>query len=243
MRLPFLVYAFIYGIISKSKYNADEVPLMRKYLGVLLVILVIFSMVSCQSNIKVTIDEKNVLDTTSTSNYFPKGAFSKVKKVDEFENNWFSTDLKIMEEPSLYQWSRDESVFRLLYLPALFRYQVSLRVILNIKSNTGMLYYKCIDEEHGFPGKLIETRTIELNADKIKHLTDVLKEKEFSSLPTYTDEHGLDGSDWVIEGVENHKYKLIVRWLPEETDTTVYVIGQAFIDLIGKDNLWPKVTE
>jgi hypothetical protein len=75
------------------------------------------------------------------------------------------------------------------------------------------------------PGKIIETRTRKLNREQTRGFLDLVEEVKFWSLPTNpaTNVIGLDGAQWVLEGVRDNQYHVVDRWSPEKGE--VHTLG------------------
>ena len=57
-------------------------------------------------------------------------------------------------------------------------------------------------------------------------------ENTFWKLPSIQETMGLDGSQWVIEGIKNGSYHLVDRWSPK--DGEVRAIGMAMMKKLAK---------
>lgn len=55
----------------------------------------------------------------------------------------------------------------------------------------------------------------------------LLQNARFWNIPANADERGMDGAEWIIEGLLKDKYRFVVRWSPENTfrDAGVYLIN------------------
>lgn len=175
--------------------------------------------------------------------YFPDGVFEGKAKpnslVDELTDNWYSGQLKAMEEPSLYEESSIASLesYRFLWLRT-FHHPIAIRVDIHtdgsaqitIKMNTGA---------GGFnPGKVKLNQVRTLSQDEVKRFLELLEKDSFWSLQSEDrSKQGLDGSQWIVEGIKAGKYHLVDRWSPNSG--YVYELGKYFIDALAHLNI-PK---
>ena len=70
-----------------------------------------------------------------------------------------------------------------------------------------------LDGQAGFePGKLVEAKDFELNAEDSKALEQLIQNLSFSQLATDDGVLGADGDEWILEGVSHGKYHVAKRW-------------------------------
>jgi len=152
-----------------------------------------------------------------------------IRDLNEFTNEWYSTELFALDEEALY--NSKSHVYRISYFPA-FTGQIALRIEIK-NDDTADLYYKISDgtASFGYGGKLIKSEKAEMNKNEIQIFLEVLDKANYWKLPKKTERLGCDGHSIVIEGVKDGEYHIIDRWSPEETDT-VYSLERYFFDLI-----------
>ncbi len=76
-----------------------------------------------------------------------------------------------------------------------------------------------LDGQGGYdPGKLIKARDIELGAKDSKSPATLIQNLNFFQLPTEDGVTGLDGDEWIIEGVSQGKYHVIAGWCADSYD-------------------------
>jgi hypothetical protein len=151
-------------------------------------------------------------------NFFPKGTFHPDNvKLDAFVAEWYSKQLTALEEPSLFAAKQDSSVqsYRFLWLRT-FHHPVSVRVTLQ-PDESGSVVTKVADGAGGYqPGKLIVNKTEKLPAEKMRVFLEKVDTLKYWTLPERDPERqGMDGAQWVIEGVADGKYRLVDRWTPK----------------------------
>ena len=71
-----------------------------------------------------------------------------------------------------------------------------------------------------------------MTQEQVKLLQDALTEADFWNLPSEIDYSGLDGSEWILEGVKDGTYHAVERWVPLQEDP-VYTIGKLFMEFAG----------
>jgi len=77
------------------------------------------------------------------------------------------------------------------------------------------LTVKVADGRGGYaPGKLIENRTLQLSKEHVRWLLDRIGELKYWELTADTGLGGCDGAEWILEGAQNHKYRIVQRWSP-----------------------------
>jgi hypothetical protein len=141
-----------------------------------------------------------------------------VKGVSTFESDWYGESLRRMKEPRLPDLAKDANaeVYRLLILPT-WGNSIAVRV-----ERHGELYKlsaRRLDGQAGYdPGKLVESKDIQLGADDSKTLADLIRSLNFFKLSTDDGVLGNDGDEWIIEGVSQGKYHAAQRWCATKYD-------------------------
>lgn len=147
--------------------------------------------------------------------FFPKSSLDS--RGDDFKANWYSAQLRALEEPSLLDLAdhRPSHSYRFLWLRT-FNHPVAIRI--DIKPDgTGLLTIKACSGAGGFaPGTLIENMTQALSDIQVNSFLELVDRVDFWSAPNpVEDQTGTDGSEWIIEGVRDGKYHVVDRWMPE----------------------------
>jgi hypothetical protein len=150
--------------------------------------------------------------------YFPKCAFAEEPYLCTFLDRHYSKYLMAMAEPSLLALSEKESVesYRFIWLRTYHRpvvYRINIQ-----KDGSAFLRVKTTSGAGGYePGRMVVNKRKSLTSSNVGYLLSAMKELEFWSLPTNARSgSGLDGSDWILEGVRNGKYQVILRRNPKE---------------------------
>jgi hypothetical protein len=190
-----------------------------KRLNLLLMIILAFTMVRCQ---------------TMNLNYFPRDALG------ESQGKWYTKALSALKEPSLLEISQvDKSqCYRFLWLRS-FHEPMSFRIKILPNAN-GVLIVKMTNvKDDGEPGKLIKNITIQLAKDQVEKFLNRIEKVNFwrdpseSSIETTADEqtYTLDGAEWIYEGIKDGVYNINCWTSPD--DGAYRDVGLYFIQLSG----------
>jgi hypothetical protein len=150
--------------------------------------------------------------------YFPIKTESGGEGVTAFESKWYGKSLERMREPRLPGLAKDVSaeVYRIMILPTWGK-PIAVRV-----QRHGELYSlsaRRLDGQGGYdPGKLVESKNSKLSAEDSKTLEQLIQKVSFFQLPSDDDVFGHDGDEWIIEGVSQGKYHVVVRWCADSYD-------------------------
>lgn len=149
----------------------------------------------------------------SAQRFFPVGALSTDRKMDEIRSDWYSEELTVLHEPSLWQESHrsHDTVYRFLWLRA---FHPPLCVRLNIGSHMTSVTSK-EGRFHGAaePGKLLRTRTSLVPQSQVDtFLRDVADDHFWTTPSPNSDLGGPDGSEWILEAAEHGTYKVLVAY-------------------------------
>jgi len=161
--------------------------------------------------------------------YFPNGTLGENQCSDDDYNRWFSKYLSRMQESVLWQSnSEKEEIYRFLWLRT-FRSPVCIRV--NISSDSSAtLTTKVTNGAGGYlPGELIQNSTVTLSRNQKSKLLDTVNKNRFWTLEK-GQSSGLDGSEWVIEGLRNGQYHVARIWSPE-ANNNIREIGMFMLKL------------
>jgi hypothetical protein len=157
--------------------------------------------------------------TASGVEYFPPLAFSDNPGMDGRIREWYSRQLKALDEPSLWEFSKTSTgqAYRFLWLRS-FHHPVAVR--LNVREDgTGLLTVKEADGAGGYePGKLVVNRTMEISKQRMQLFLGKMADLDYWNLPTREEKWKsamqCDGAEWVLEGVRGAKYKVVERRSP-----------------------------
>jgi hypothetical protein len=150
--------------------------------------------------------------------YFPIKTVAGGEGVTKFESKWYGESLERMKEPQLPGFANDlnAEIYRITILPT-WGNSVAVRV-----QKHGQLYSlsaRRLDGQAGYDaGKLAESKDITLGADDSKTLTLLIQNLIFPQMSSEDDVNGFDGDEWIIEGVSQGKYHVVVRWCATSYD-------------------------
>jgi hypothetical protein len=150
--------------------------------------------------------------------YFPIKTKADPGGVTAFEAQWYGKSLKQMNEPRLPDLAKDlnAEVYRIMILPT---WGNSIVVRVQKHGNLYSLSARRLSGQAGYdPGKLTESKDIELSADDSKALEALIQNLNFFQFPADDAVVGADGDEWIIEGVAQGKYHLVKRWCASEYD-------------------------
>jgi hypothetical protein len=177
-----------------------------------------------------------------SSGYFPKSIFSKNRNdVDRLMNDWYGKHLKAMGERSLLDDSgNDTEIYRFLWLRT-FHHPVFVRVERN--KNKAGLFTKELDGAGGYaPGKVLREYEHRLTKQEFCEFLNLLEKADYWSLPSTEDDGGVDGAQWILEGVKNDRYHVVDRFSPEKgeyQEACIYLLKLSNIDVDKlKDDLY-----
>jgi len=160
-----------------------------------------------------------VLTSTAQDKYFPPLVFSNDVRLDEFVSNWYSSELEILEEPSLLGIAERHSgeAYRFLWLRS-FHHPIAVRLDVR-PDGIGVLSSKVATGAAGFPRKsahLIENVSRPISREQTQAFLRQVKKLDFWALPSCDEHRGEDGAEWIVEAVKEGKYHVVVRWSPKE---------------------------
>jgi hypothetical protein len=176
------------------------------------------------------------------SRYFPSGSLDDSPRGDQFVYEWYSKQLKALDEPSLWALSKTqkEQSYRFLWLRT-FHHPIAIRVDLNA-DGTSRLTTKMASGAGGYdPGHLLQNDTSILTKEHTDLFLGKIQENKFWELaPLDKSRMGLDGAEWIIEGVKDGNYRVVDRWSPDEGP--VRVIGLYMLKELAKVKILAKET-
>lgn len=158
--------------------------------------------------------------------YFPIGVFNKNPGLSEWVARWYASELRALEEPSLYKnenstssevaKNADAEAYRITILPT-WGNPIAIRV-----QRHGELYSlsaRRLDGQAGYdPGKLVESKDITLNLQDSQRLSILIQNVDFFQMPKEDNISGMDGDEWIIEGVSKGNYHVAWRWCAQAYD-------------------------
>ena len=153
-----------------------------------------------------------------TTQYFPELAFENSKELNNFVVEWYTKNLLALQEPSLFETSKDKRIhcYRFLWLRT-FDEPIAVRLIVD-PEGTGLIVLKIASGASGYdPGILTTNETVPLMRSEVDNFLEQMNRAKFWQQPTRekTDAIGLDGAQWIFEGVKFGNYHIVDRWSPK----------------------------
>ena len=167
--------------------------------------------------------------------YFPTRGLVN-EGLEPFKSVPYSDRLIALQEPSLWERSKTqkEESYRFLWLRA-FHEPIAIRVDINA-DGTARLTVKVANGTGGYPGELIQNRTVTISVEETNRFLNQVQSHNFWSLPSVEQTPGgADGADWIIEGVKGQAYHVVDRWSPKDGD--VRAMGLFMVNQLAKIKL------
>jgi hypothetical protein len=144
--------------------------------------------------------------------YFPvsKDGERRNGTISAFESEWYSKHLSAMGEPSLHPPKDALTAYRFLILPT-WGHPISVRA--ELAGGSYKLASCRLDGQGGYdPGKVAEKHEVTLSREDTLSLTKLLDKLKMFERPTEDEHRGLDGDQWIFEGVAGGKYHILNLW-------------------------------
>jgi hypothetical protein len=146
--------------------------------------------------------------------YFPPKTFTS--RAADFKVHWFSSEMYALGEKPLWPPVSSEEIYRLTYLPA-FSGPAVLTLIAK-PDREGQITIK----ELGIDRNVTTLdETLDVSPKRITQFIDLLDQAHFWTIPTESEQLGTDGAEWIVEGVQNGRYRTVVRFCPKFTSNSV----------------------
>ena len=161
--------------------------------------------------------------------YFPPGVLETASPAHGSEADWYARHLKAMHEPSLWELARNPNAeaYRFLWLRS-FHHPIAVRLVVR-SSGSGWINVRMTSGKGGYaPGRMVRDGVSWLTKSKTQSFLTALENMDFWGLRTQPVANdgivGLDGAQWIVEGVKNGQYHVIDRFSPD-TQAPVRAIG------------------
>jgi hypothetical protein len=140
--------------------------------------------------------------------YFPPQTFKS--RTADLQVRWFSADMYALGERPIWPASDAGTIYRFTYLPAFTGPTV---ITLAVSSDgEGRITIKTITRDREITSL---DETVVVPRDRVGRFFTLLDRANFWAMPTELPTRGLDGAEWIIEGVQDGKYRTVVRWCPD----------------------------
>ncbi len=168
------------------------------------------------------------------SGYFPDKTFAGgYEGADVFMNDWYGKPLKASNEKSLLETlDKDLEIYRFTWLRT-FHHPIIVR--LEKQKNEVKVIFKELNGAGGYEmGKIIKDTENSVDKKDWCKFIKLLNDTDYWKLPSQEKEvGGVDGSQWILEGVKDNHYHVVDRFTP---DTGKYrEVGLFMLKLSGFD--------
>lgn len=159
--------------------------------------------------------------------YFLRDTLASHPWQDAHLNGWYSDHLWRMQEPPLIDLEAMPGYhgYRFLWLRT-FDEPVGVRLEIDPEGK-GVLAAKKTSGQGGyFPGRLVVDRSRKIPPSKVMAFLELLGKARFWE-GEFVREDGLDGAEWIIEGVKDGRHKVVHVWSPREgafRDAALYLL-------------------
>jgi hypothetical protein len=142
-------------------------------------------------------------------NYFPLGTFTS--RAADFQVAWYSSDLyQLGEKPLWPPLPENGRTFRFTHIGAFTGPQAVTLAVL--PDGTGTVKMTMV---HQSPEQAKSEQLAAIPADRVSDFLKHLDRAHFWEMPTESQHRGLDGAEWIMEGVQDGRYHIAVRWCPD----------------------------
>eukprot|EP00918_Siedleckia_nematoides_P013148 GHVU01028699.1.p1 GENE.GHVU01028699.1~~GHVU01028699.1.p1 ORF type:complete len:240 (-),score=22.96 GHVU01028699.1:768-1487(-) len=138
----------------------------------------------------------------------------KIGTYDEFVANWYSEHLHAMKEPLLFNRKIDKEIYRFTWLrtfdiPMTFRFEK--------RNEKYILYWKVLNGAGGYePGEIEIERLKILTEKEWTEFTQLIGKADFWNMDLGRSSIGTDGSEWIMEGVNQTNYRAVIVCSPSQ---------------------------
>lgn len=181
----------------------------------------------------IKVDKQNV-PMDSKQIYFPKEMFPEVASnfvrvndsltkietkviegaYDDFVMKWYSKHLFAMKEPLLFNKKVTKVVYRFTWLRT-FHKPVAIRI--EKENSKYKVYWKMLSGAGGYePGEIIVEKSKAITKTEWLKFIDLVKKSNFWKMDLGRISIGNDGSEWILEGVNQTDYRAVSVWSPNK---------------------------
>jgi hypothetical protein len=156
----------------------------------------------------------------SCDDHFPRGTFPQQYDTEDFIREWYSTPLRALEAPCLRDLELPATqVYRFTWMPS---FDPTVVATVFISGDECRIYGASvsweIDTFMPLSVKNVEVgETVEVAPGRqtCAELTSLIDQSAFWRMPTVDPKGGgLDGAQWILEGVRQGGYHVTDRWAP-----------------------------
>ena len=149
------------------------------------------------------------IDASFFRTYFPPQTLTS--RAAAFQIHWYSADMYALGERPLWPPPSElGTTYRLTYLPA-FTGPTVITLFVS-PDREGRIETKTVSEDREVTNV---DETMDAPRDQVARFFALLDQANFWTTPTELLSRGLDGAEWIMEGVKDGKYRAVVRWCPD----------------------------
>lgn len=163
-----------------------------------------------------------------TGFYFPAPDEEELMPSELFELAWFAHFLEAMDEPSLS--CRGGDAVRFTWLRT-FHHPVAVRVEWGGDDGARLTAVELGGAGGYEPGAVVRRLERVLSAEEEGELARVLQREDLFGMDPPSEESGLDGAAWILEGRRGGRYRVMQEWSPDAGP--VRRMGLALLSLTG----------
>lgn len=172
--------------------------------------------------------------------YFPPNTFTS--RDADSQIRWYTLPMYTLGEKPLWPPSSElETTYRLTYVPSLPFSVITLSLA---SDGDGKVTIKTVNPYRGRikVDEVDETRSV--TRDQVGRFYMQLDKSNFWTTPTELPETGVTGPDWILEGVKDGKYRVVVRRCPDverqtPEESQFAKAGRLLFEIAG--HKWPNI--
>jgi len=151
--------------------------------------------------------------------YFPRGVFGPDVRLSTYKERWYSSLLAAMDEPSLLEMSKSGEIraYRFLLVANARARSFRLELLLD---GTGELTTRRAIVYSDKPNNILSRKPVPVSTKQVREFLSLLQKADFWQAENEAHDktqYGLDGTQWVLEGVRDREYHVVDQWSPEDT--------------------------
>ena len=175
---------------------------------------------------------RDLEDTNATLifTYFPPNTFQS--RAGDFMVQWYSSVLYGLGEKPLWPADPKQVTYRFVWMRS-FHDQLSITMEVQ-PDGDGQIRLQVFRRA---PQNL-ESRTQSLSKQQVRGVLALIEEASFWKMTTQGGPQGLDGAEWVLEGVQGGQYHIVTRW-----DASTTAFGKPLLELLRLSNYNPPKDE
>jgi hypothetical protein len=170
--------------------------------------------------------------------YFPTGVFGGSPAISTYKEDWYSSFLTAMDEPSLMESDKNSGVTTYRFTLILSGRAMSFRLTV-YPDGTGSLTTKRVVVYSDKPNSL-RVEEASVNEEQVRQFAAMVQKNGFwSSEPERNNQRNrgrLEGMELILEGVHNRAYHVVDRWCPKDAEFVAACIYLMKLTHVPADN-------